>query len=441
MLVAVRASHETLDLGILDALSRDADALPGHLEVGEGPIRGAVVLSTCNRLEVYLDAERFHESVQRAINAIADSAGLPAEDVAGKVEAAVGADAVSHLYDVTAGLRSVVRGESEIAGQVRGSYLAASDRGHTTSMLNDLFQTGLRHAKKVASTTGLGATGRTGASVALDRARERLTALGHQRQDLSAVRVLLLGTGAYARLIAAELPRRGVTDVRVHSAAGRAADFSATHATRPVAPETLAEQIAEADLIIACSGQGRPLVRESDLRARGGRPVVILDLALHSDLEPAAREVEGVHVIGLADLADEQDALAEADVSAARAILADGVDAFIAKQEVRRLDPAVTALRSTVRIALDEEIRAVRSELAPEVADEVEKRLRRVMGKMLHAPMTRAQELARSGQAEAYVEALHTIFGIDLHEPMRGDAVVPVDRNSELLAAQSEEPR
>ena len=426
MLVAVRATHEHLDLGVLDALSRDSQALPPRLRVGESPVQGAVVLSTCNRLEVYLDAERFHESVQVVIDALAESTGIPAADVAERVEAAVGSDAVAHLYEVIAGMRSAVLGESEIAGQVRSAYLAAVDRGDTSSMLNDLFQMGLRQAKRVASTTRLGASGRTGAGVALDRAARHV--------DLATARVLLIGTGAYARVMAAELPRRGATDVHVHSSSGRADAFATTHQVTAVDPARLADEVAAADVIIACSGQGEVQVRAHDLHARAGRPVVVLDLALHSDLEAGVESIPGVTVIGLADLAEEQGAIAAEDLAAAREILTQGVDAFVSKQEIRRLDPAVTALRSTVRQAMDEELVTVREELPPEIADEVEKRLRRIMGKMLHAPMTRAQEVARSGRADAYMEALHTIFGIDLSTPARGDAVVPVQHNADLGA-------
>lgn len=436
MLVAVRATHEHLDLGVLDALSRDAAALPPRLHAGSPPIDGAVVLATCNRLEVYLDAERFHESVQIVIDAIAETTGAPADIVAERIEAAVGSDAVAHLYEVIAGLRSVVRGESEITGQVRAAYLAASDRGETTSMLNDLFQMGLRQAKRVASDTRLGASGRTGAGVALDRALDLMRIdYGRTPKDIAATRVLLIGTGAYARVMATELPRRGIRDVYVHSVSGRAATFAGTHAVTAVDPDELPQEVAAADLIIACSGQGEMILRCEDLRARDGRPVVVLDLALHSDVEDGAREIPGVDIIALTDLAEEQDAIAADDLAAARKILAGGVDAFISKQEIRRLDPAVTALRSTVREALDEELVSVRAELAPEIADEVERRLRRIMGKMLHTPMARAQEVARSGGAEAYMEALHTIFGIDLAAPARGDAVVPVQKNAELGGA------
>lgn len=442
MLVAVRATHEHLDLGVLDALSRDAATLAPRLRAGRPPIAGAVVLATCNRLEVYLDAERFHESVQIVIDAIAETTGAPADAVAERVEAAVGSDAVAHLYEVIAGLRSVVRGESEIAGQVRAAYLAAVDRGESTSMLNDLFQMGLRQAKRVASTTRLGASGRTGAGVALDRARHLLrTVHGRSPAQIAASRVLLIGTGAYARVMAAELPRRGVHDLHVHSVSGRADAFAATHDATAVDPADLAQEVAAADLIIACSGQGETTLRTADLLARGGRPVVVLDLALHSDVEDGARAIPGVDVISLADLAEEQDAIAAEDLAAAREILADGVDAFISKQEIRRLDPAVTALRSTVREALDEELVSVRAELAPEVAADVERRLRRIVGKMLHTPMARAQEVARSGGADAYMEALHTIFGIDLAAPARGDAVVPVQGNADLGSAADSAPR
>ena len=404
MLVAVRASHEHLDLGVLDALTRNSEQLAQQLRAPGAPLDGAVVLSTCNRLELYLDADRFHDAVDHAVSAVSRTRGLAEQEVRQLLEAAMGTEVAQHLYEVTAGLRSVVMGESEISGQVRAAFTEALEQGTTTPMLNDLFQEGLRHAKRVSSTTRLGAAGRTGAAVALDRAIDVLEA------PLGEASVQVIGTGSYARLVVAELARRGVQDVAVFSSTGRAQDFAASHGVRAIPADGLSAAAAGADLIVAASGHGQTLLHPehlSDARSR-----VILDLALHSDLDAAVRDLDQVTVIGLADLADEIDDAGQ--LAAAREILTEGVDRFVSRQETRKLDPAVTALRSRVATALDREMEDIRERYPEDIAEDLERRLHRIAAKVLHLPTTRAREFARDGAADQYVEALHTLFGIDL---------------------------
>ncbi|MFQ6484069.1 glutamyl-tRNA reductase [Brachybacterium epidermidis] len=419
MLVAVRASHEHLDLGVLDALTRNSEQLPRELNAPGAPLDGMVMLSTCNRLELYLDAERFHDAVDHAMAAVSRTSGLAEQEVRQLFEAAMGTEVAQHLYEVTAGLRSVVMGESEVAGQVRAAFTEALEQGTTTPMLNDLFQEGLRQAKRVSSSTRLGAAGRTGAAVALDRAIEVLEV------PLAEASVLVIGTGSYARLVVAELARRGVQDVSVFSSTGRAPDFAASHGVRAIQDDGLAAAAAGADLVVAASGNGQVLLHAEHLS--DARPRVILDLALHSDLDAAVRELEGVRVIGLADLADDiEDA---GQLAAAREILTEGVDRFVSRQETRKLDPAVTALRGRVAEALDQEIREIRERYSEDVAADLERRLQRIASRVLHLPTARARELARAGAADQYVEAMHTLFGIDLGEPdERPTLAVPDDK-------------
>lgn len=404
MLVAVRASHEHLDLGVLDALTRNSEQLAQELRAPGAPLDGAVVLSTCNRLELYLDADRFHDAVDHAVSAVSRTSGLAEQEVRQLLEAAMGTEVAQHLYEVTAGLRSVVMGESEISGQVRAAFTEALEQGTTTPMLNDLFQEGLRHAKRVSSTTRLGAAGRTGAAVALDRAIDVLEV------PLGEASVLVIGTGSYARLVVAELARRGVQDVAVFSSTGRAEDFAASHGVRAIPADGLGAAAVGADLIVAASGHGQTLLHPEHLS--DARPRVILDLALHSDLDAAVRDLDQVTVIGLADLADEIDDAGQ--LAAAREILTEGVDRFVSRQETRKLDPAVTALRSRVAAALDREMEDIRERYPEDIAEDLERRLHRIAAKVLHLPTARAREFARDGAADQYVEAMHTLFGIDL---------------------------
>lgn len=416
MLVALRATHEHLDLDVLDALTRGVDALDATLTEldqqraadgadAERVLDGWVTVSTCNRLEVYLDARRFHDAVDLVIGAISRTSGLDEKLVALCFDAAMDAPVPRHLYEVTSGLRSLVLGEAEIAGQVRTAYERARREGTATSLLHDLFQHAFRSAKRVATQAPVGAAGRSGAAVALDRADAELGGIEGRR-------ALIIGTGAYARLGVAELLRRGIERIQVHSPSGRALGFAERHGIEAVEAEGLDAAIAEADLILACSGRGISLFPERFLEA--GRTVV-LDLALHSDLHPLVRHLKGVTVLSLADLgagSAQQDPV----LHQAHEIVEETVEAFRLQQEVRRVDPAMAALRQRVADAADAEIDRMRHDVEGETADQLERSIRRILAKIMHRPAERARHLAETGYADDYVQAFHTIFGIDISD-------------------------
>lgn len=416
MLAALRASHEHLDLEVLDALTRGADTLGEVLDTlqaertaatGAAPvIAGQVVVSTCNRLEIYLDTDRFHESVDLVLDAVSRTSGLDREVVPLCFEAAMDGPVPTHLYEVTSGLRSLVLGEAEIAGQVRQAFETARRAGRTTSMLHDLFQHGFRCAKSVATRAPVGAAGRSGAAVAVDRAEAVLGGLTGRS-------ALIVGTGAYARLGLAELVRRGVSDIHVFSPSGRATGFAERHGVGMVGPTELEAALRETDLVLACSGRGTSLFPELFLEAG---PTVVLDLALHSDLHPLVRHLKGITVVGLADLKLDTAAHEDPALHTARGIVAENVEAFRMQQEVRRIDPAMAALRREVFDAADGEIDRLRHDVSAETADQLERSIRRILAKVMHQPAERARHLAETGYADAYVEAFHTIFGIDISQ-------------------------
>src|SRR5699024_5873985 len=173
----------------------------------------------------------------------------------------------------------------------------------------------------------------------------------------------------------------------------------------------LERSLAGADLVLACSGRGTSLFPEQFLGA--GRTVV-LDLALHSDLHPLVRHLKGVTVLGLEDLKLSTDAQADPALRTAQGIVAENVEAFRQQQEVRRIDPAMAALRREVFDAADGEIDRLRRDVSGETADQLERAVRRILGKVMHQPAERARHLAETGYADAYVEAFHTIFEIDI---------------------------
>jgi glutamyl-tRNA reductase len=416
MLMVLGASHHDLELTQLDRLAIHPTLLSravGELaKLPAVPIDGAVVVSTCNRLEIYLDATRFHDAIDSVADQIARVTGLGADEVSTMLKVRVGAPAVAHLFTVASGLDSMVVGEAEIAGQIARALREAQAAGTTSPAINQLFQSAARVAKQVATETGLGAAGRSVASVALD-----IAAIGPAGSVPESA--LIIGTGAYARVVAAELRARGCRQLLVHSPSGRADAFAARHVARPVDAGALVAAMATVDLVVACSGQSAGMLDEAMLAAAvAGRtsPLPIVDLALHPHVAAPARSVPGVRVVDLLSVQEGVDpGHLEAVVSAQDIVIA-GVAAFEERMAIRRLDPAVVALRQHVTGTVAKEMARLREKYPADVAADVERALHRVTQALLHTPTLRAQELARSGDGAGYVQALHTLFGIDIHD-------------------------
>ncbi|MDR0959143.1 MAG: glutamyl-tRNA reductase [Propionibacteriaceae bacterium] len=378
-LICLTASHRDLDLDTLERLSAGSEAV-GRTVVREcGPVRGAVVVATCNRFELYLDLDGAPEqearphAVERIAGLVAEVSGVPAGTAASAFQVRWGEEVPGHLFSVVAGLESMVLGEREITGQVRRALARARDEGTTTKELEKLFQTAARVAKQVASQTRLGATGRSLVTVALEEAALSLP-------PWPRVTTLLIGTGSYAGATIAALRQVGAGMVRVYSPSGRAAGFAESHDATAIedTPPALTDALGESDLVIAVSGaRGRRGADEADPAYiitpdiidgmwhehaeihREGRPLVILDLALHRDVDPALRDHEDVRLLTLDDLGH---AIPEADhdaVEAARAIVAEAADSFAAEQTVMsQTDVTIAALAEAAEREIAAEVDA-----------------------------------------------------------------------------------
>jgi glutamyl-tRNA reductase len=415
MLMVLGASHHDLELTQLDRLSGNSDVLSkGLAELPAHPdaaVAGLVVVSTCNRLEIYVDAVRFHDAIDEVTATVAMAAGAPTEEIAGMLKVRVGAPVVAHLFTVASGLDSMVVGEAEIGGQIARAFRAAQLAGTASPAINLLFQFAARTAKQVATDTGLGAAGRSVASVALDIAADLV--------DIAGARALVIGTGAYARVVAAELRARGCAELSVFSPSGRATGFADRHRALPIEPDGLADAVAAADLVVTCSGTSVGVLDEDVLAAAIARrhtPLPVIDLALRSDVSAAARSVPGIRLIDLNTVAEQADPTHLSAVTAAQDIVIAGVAAFEERMAVRKLDPAVVALRQHISGAVEKEMVRLRAKYPDDIAAEVELALHRVTQSLLHTPTLRAKELARTGDSAGYLQALHTLFGIDLTE-------------------------
>jgi glutamyl-tRNA reductase len=408
VLVLVGASHHDVTLDELSRLSAAEPTLLPSL-VASPAISGAVVLATCNRFEVYLDTLRFHDGLDDTITAIASAAGLERDFVVDAMRVTVDTSAVQHLFAVAAGLESMVVGEDEISGQVRQALTAAQQGGTTTPVLQRLVQRALATSKAVSRVTGLGAAGRSVVTVGLDVLVER-------HGSLQGRRVLVLGTGSYARIVVAALRRAGCEHVEVYSSSGRADAFASSHGVAAVPTDGLVDGLRRADVLIGCSGAPHPLVDGVLLDAsRAGLPMLpVLDLALTPDLDAAAHARADVDVIDLAAIHEYAPREHSSAVLQAQDLVLDAVGEFERLETGRSADRVVVAMRTHVMQIIEQEMATIRRRVDADTADHVSAALHRVARTILHVPTVRAQELARNGDVDAYRRAVHTLFGIDV---------------------------
>ncbi|GAA1172964.1 glutamyl-tRNA reductase [Nesterenkonia xinjiangensis] len=432
-LFSLVATHADLDLETVGILSSGAAEVAGSVNVP------AVTLATCNRLEIYAespadDPTAVESSREQLIDAVAETSGVDRQTIASTFRTLVEDDAVSHLFEVGAGLDSAVVGEREIAGQVRKSLADAQNSGTVSGSLTRLFETATRTAKDVGTRTALGSRGRSIVSVALDIAGDMR---GNGASFYRGASVVLVGTGAYAGTSLAQLQERGVHDIAVFSGSGRAEQFVAERgaAARALRMEDLAEAFASADLIIGCSGGNRQITAR-EIRSLAGvgptgrqKDLTIIDLALSHDFTPDVAELPGVELITLESVKMAAPSETEDSLEQAREVVQSAVQEYLTERQQRSADDAIVALRRHTQSVLDGEMEKVRRQHGcTAAAEEVEFAVRRIVRKLLHTPTVRARELAAEGRTEDYVRALEDVFGLEVEPRDRPERAQPAKR-------------
>jgi glutamyl-tRNA reductase len=429
--LVVGVSHRSAPVSLLEQITVGVGA-GGPARVFDdlrtaGPVSEAVVLATCNRVEVYADTDGFHAGVDAVTDLLAQRSGVPLDDLKRHLYVHWEGQAVQHLFSVAAGLDSMVVGETQILGQLRTAYGQARDGEAAGRTLHELFQKALFIGKKVHTDTGIDEAGKSLMSVALERA---VGAVG----PVAGRPVLVIGAGSMGALAGATLKRAGAGRIVV---ANRTADNARRLATalegQGIGLDELEDAMVQADIVVSSTGAtgvvvGRDVV-ERAVAARDGRPLAVLDLALPHDIDPSVRELPGVTLIDLASL---QEVLATteagADVEAARGIVTEGVGQFVAWQRASRVAPTVVALRSRADEVVEAELTRLVQRL-PELDEharaEVATAVKRVVGTLLHTPTVRVKELAEAPEGLSYADALRELFGLDRAAPA-AVAVSPV---------------
>ncbi len=443
--LVVGLSHKSAPVATLERVAVSGDTLTKLLRdvVQAEPVAEAFVVSTCNRVEVYADVDRFHAGVTAICELLARHCGLPPHELTQYLYVHYEDRAVSHLLAVAAGLDSIVVGEDQILGQVRSAVKLAAEHGTAGRVLGELGQLALRTGKRARAETGIGRAGLSLLSVAVELAAARLapaSLVGLAPKNPKALKtpgspdalagrdVLIVGAGSMSALAAATAARSGAASIVVANRTREHAErlAASTTVTKITGLADLPAAMAAADVLISCTGAaGQVITRDmvsAALTARNApapsAPLLILDLAMPRDVEPAAASLPGVVLIDMDQLSEHATAIRDDDVTAVRAILEAELAGYQSAMDAARVAPTVVALRAKAAKVVDVELARLAGRLSADglsghALDEIAQTVRRVVDKLLHAPTVRVKELAGSPGGEEYAAALRVLFDLD----------------------------
>lgn len=472
-LLVVGASHRTADVALLERLSIPAAGLPDVLRslLRREHVTEAVVLSTCNRVEVYAGVSGFHGGVADVSAALADRSGVDPALLASHLYVHWDADAVRHALRVAAGLDSMVAGEAQILGQVREAYTVAAEADATGRLLHEVMQQALRVGKRAHAETGIDAAGRsvvTAALAAATRAPEAPAGPGPAAPvsatpaepapgpaalaepasappdapdagaaDLAGRGALVVGAGSMGALALAALARAGAAPLYVASRGpARAQRLAAGYGARPVPLADLAASMSTVDLVVSATASVGPVVRSDtvaaalDQRPASRGPLVICDLAVPRDVEPAAAALPGVVLIDLERLAALMPPAASVEIAAAEEIVAAEASTVGSALRDSGVAPTVAALRARADEVVSAELERLarrRPDLTDEQRAEVAHAVHRLVQRLLHQPTVRVQQLATAPGGESYAAVLAELFDLQVPQPRRADEVPRLD--------------
>ena len=420
--LALGISHRHADVELLERLAFSDDDLAKAYRraADDAAIDEAVILSTCNRVEVYGNVPSYHTGFQALKRLLCESRAVPADELAEPLYSHYEADAAEHLFGVAGGLDSMVLGEPQILSQVREALKKAHAEGAAGSAITGLFHAAARTGRRVRTETSIGAAPDTFVESGAELGAEVLGGLEGKR-------AVVIGAGQMSALAVKHLRRRRVGAVRI-------LNRSLEHA-RAVAERTSAEHgdlgdlpaaLVDADLVVSATGAAGIVLTEATLAdavEHRSSPMFVLDLAVPRDVEPSAREIDTVTVADLDDLrstVSARGAATSADIERAHEIVDEEVRRFTLRRRAERLAPLIHALRRRGDAVVETELRRFRSDLAdltPDEREAVEALARGIVAKLLHEPIVRLKELSGPGTQDQHARMLADLLGLELPAP------------------------
>jgi glutamyl-tRNA reductase len=418
-ILVVGVNHRSGPLSLLERVTIPPERLPKAVAglAQRDNVREAVILSTCNRTEVYVVAELFHGAYGDVRDLLCEIGDLGVDELTPHLYSQHDTAAVTHLFDVAAGLDSAVLGESEILGQVRTAWEVAQRENAARSALNHLFRAAIATGKRARSETGIG---RGTASIS-HAAVEMITDV---TGDLAGRRVLVIGAGSMGEGVAVALRRAGGAEIVV---ANRGADRGTALAERvggvAVEFDQLPHAVARADVIIVGTGAEQAVLTESLVaEARSARsatrPLHIVDIGVPRNVDARVADLPGITLADLDDLRDWADrglSHRAAEAERVRAIVSEEVEQFLIDSTARQAAPLVALMHGTadrVRTAELERFAARLGDLDDAQRDTVDALTKAIVAKLLHEPSVRLKAQAGTPQGERNAAALRDLFDL-----------------------------
>jgi glutamyl-tRNA reductase len=417
-LVVVGLNHRTVPVELLERMAVPPEGLPKalHALARREHLAEVVLLSTCNRTEVYAHATLFHPAMQDVRDFLTDTSGIDPDEFSDLLYAYYDDAAVAHLFGVAAGLDSMIIGEGEILGQVREAWQVAEHEGASGPMLSRTFRHAIEVGKRARTETGIGHHAVSVSSAAVSVAVGLLGSLDDRR-------VLVLGAGEMGQGAALALAGAGVQEIVVANRTPQRADaLAARVGGRAIPLSELERALVECDVLLVSTGATDMLVErsaiESVMQRRNGRALLIVDIGVPRNVDPGAGEVFGVSLLDIDDLravGEQSMTQRRQEIGKVRDLIAEELDRYRLEKSAREVAPLVAALRARaadIRLGELDRFRAKLDALDSDTRRAVEAITEGIVNKLLHEPTVRVKEAAGTTRGDLYADALAELFGL-----------------------------
>ena len=417
-LVVIGVNNRTMPLNLFESFAVPADNLPKTLVdvKSRRHVSEAVVLSTCNRTEIYVFAEKFHGAYQDVRDFLSDLSDLPAEDFSDYLYVHYEDEAIRHLFSVTCGLDSAVVGENEIQHQVKVAWKKAQEENTCGPIINAAFRRALEVGKRVRTQTGLSKNTPSIARAVVDMAAEHLN-------GLQAKKVLLLGAGEMGEGMATSLYENEIGEIIfANRNLDNARKLASTSGSKAIAIEEIPKYLNEVDLFISSTAapealfNSEQLLNESDRKDQ--KNLLIIDIAIPRDIDPSVADVTGVTLLdmdNLRDFAEPSRVQRETDLVIVRKVISEETNRFLDQQSARKVAPLITEFRDSAEEIRQIELKRFEARLANLSDDQrnaIESLTQGILGKILHDPTVSLNEAAGSPRGERLADALRELFNL-----------------------------
>ena len=414
-ILVIGVNHRTSPLALLERVAVPADHLPKAIAslVSRVDVREAVVVSTCNRTEVYAVAERFHGAYSDIRDFFCELGGILPEELHPHLYSQHDEAAIAHLFEVASGLQSAVLGETEILGQVRGAWEVAQVEGGAQATLNLLFRHALETGKRARTETAISRSTASVSSAAVEMATDRLGSLAGRQ-------VLVLGAGEMGEGVAVALVGAGAEIVVTNRTHERALALAERTGGTVVPYAHLADALRTADVLVTCSGAG--VVVDVDLveqaRGDGSRELLVVDIAVPRNVAPEVAHCPQVTLLDLDDLRDwaaKGIELRAAETGHVRAIVSEEVERFLVDKTARQAAPLVTSMyerAESIRTAELERFASKLSGLDEQQRAVVDALTKGIVAKLLHRPSVQLKDGAGTPRGERNAAAVRDLFDL-----------------------------